>query len=130
MARAARVQTEAVRPWGRVFRGSFLSWVRRTGDGLRARPARPDRRADGMAVPALRHPVPRKLLSALRPPDGGVGLPAAGNTLRRTNGPLGAMDNRPGRLHHLRDHGLLGPGGRPRIRRPGNPGDWLGEHGE
>src|SRR5437867_1633092 len=54
----------------------------------------------------------------------------AAASLRRTNGPLGAMDNRPGRLHHLRDHGLRGPGGRPRIRRPGNPGDWLGQHGE
>src|SRR2546422_9639115 len=126
MARAPRGRTDAVRPLRRDFRRSFLSSLRRTGDAGAGRAGR----ANGMAVPALRHPVSRKFLSALRPPDGGVGLPAACDSVRRTNRPLDPVDARPGRLHHLRDHGLRRPRGSSRVRRPGHPDDRLRADGE
>src|SRR2546422_5353947 len=110
----ARVRSDAVRSLRRHFRGPFLSSLRRARD-------RCARGSDGFALPPLRHPLPWKFLSTLRPSDGRVGIPAPSASGRRTVRALRLVDPRDGRLPHLRDYGFRGSRGRPDSRRPGDP---------
>ncbi len=101
-----------------MVRGTLLSPMRRTGK----RDAASLSERHGLALPPLRHVVPRELLPPMRPPSGGLGGPPF-RAIERPTDLEHPVDPGPRRLPGFRSDGLRRTRRGPDHGRAWHPGD-------